>query len=115
MIASKNNNMQQQHYHRSLVGVLEDQDDGVSSEEHLRYVAILVHRPRLLGALSGTRGLRPHLLDVLENHVAVPVECLYAGQQLVVVAAINKDLGVKAGSKAHGEKLEIQRADLYGS
>jgi hypothetical protein len=38
--------------------------------------------------------LCPHLLDVFQDHVAVPVKCLDAAQQLVVVAAVDEHLGI---------------------
>lgn len=33
-----------------------------------------------------------YLLDVLENHVAVTVECLHSGKELPVISAADKDL-----------------------
>ena len=59
---------------------------------HLADEAVLVHALAL-----GTLGLLgPHLLDVLENHVAVAIKSLDTRQQLAVVAARNQDLGVGA-------------------
>ena len=61
---------------------------------HLADKPVLVHRPPLLPARRPRR-LRPHLLDVLEHHVAVPVKGLDARQQLAVVADRDEDLGVR--------------------
>lgn len=61
---------------------------------HLAHEAILVNTL----ALAVLRLLGPHLLHVLENHVAVTVERLDTGEELAVVAAGNQDLGVVAGS-----------------
>jgi hypothetical protein len=36
--------------------------------------------------------LCPHLLDILQDHVTVPVECLHTPEQLVVVTAVDQDL-----------------------
>lgn len=56
--------------------VLEDHDDGVSSEEHLRDEAILCHWALLL-AFACSRDFSPHLLHVLQDHVEMPVKELY--------------------------------------
>merc|ERR1712038_352067 len=74
--------------------VPENEDDRVAPEEHLRDVPVLVHRLRLLLALSGLGELGPHLLDALEDHVAVAVEGLHPPQQLLVVPAVDQDLRV---------------------
>lgn len=65
----------------------------VQPHVHLANEAILVHALALatLGLLS------PHLLHVLQHHVAVSVKGLDTGQQLAVVAAGDQDLGVRAG------------------
>ena len=76
-------------------GVPEDEDDGVAPEEHLGDVPVLVHRLRLLLALSGLGELGPHLLDPLEDHVAVAVEGLHPPKQLLVVPAVDQDLRQK--------------------
>lgn len=74
-----------------------DQDDRVSPEEHLANESVLVDWSSLLAiAISWYFG--PHLLDILENHVAVPVECLDARQQFAVVATRNQNLGMIAHS-----------------
>jgi len=36
--------------------------------------------------------LCPHLLDILKNHVAVPVKCLYSAKELSIVSAVDEDL-----------------------
>ena len=61
---------------------------------HLADETVLVHALAL-----GTLGLLgPHLLDILENHIAVSVESLDTGQQLAVVSAGNEDLCAGADS-----------------
>ena len=42
--------------------------------------------------LSGLGELCPHLLDPLEDHVAVAVEGLHPPEQLLVVPAVDQDL-----------------------
>ena len=44
--------------------------------------------------------LRPHLLHVLQHHIAVPIERLNAPEQLVVVAAIDQHLRAWAADVA---------------
>ena len=39
-------------------------------------------------------GVVGYLLDVLQNHVAVTIECLDSGKELPVVSAADKDLSV---------------------
>lgn len=61
----------------------------------------LANKPVLVHGLSLTttrqlRRLRPHLLDVLEHHVAVSVESLDAREQLAVVPARDQDLRMHA-------------------
>lgn len=52
--------------------VAQDHNDRVPAQEHLGDVAVLVDWLRLLLALAALRDLGPHLLDVLQHHVAVP-------------------------------------------
>ena len=86
---------------RSVVGKLDsqldsaqqDQDHTISSQEHLADEPVLVDA--LLAVFAGL--FRPHLLDVLEHHVAVAVEGFDAREQFAVVAAGDEDLGVGAG------------------
>ena len=52
--------------------------------------------------LSGLGELGPHLLDALEDHVAVAVEGLHPPQQLLVVPAVDQDLRQR-------EEIEICR------
>lgn len=74
----------------------------------------------LVDALAlGTLGLLgPHLLNILENHVAVSVKSLDTGQQLAVVSAGNQDLGVCAGGGLEerqgtgGELVLLDESDL---
>lgn len=61
----------------------QDEDDGVTTEEHLADEAILVNTL----AVTTLGLLGPHLLDVLQNHVAVAVEGLDTGEELAVVPA----------------------------
>lgn len=49
-------------------------NDRVSSQEHFGDVAILIHGLRLLLAFATLGYLRPHLLHVFQNHVAMSVE-----------------------------------------
>ena len=60
---------------------------------HLADEAILVNAL----ALAALGLLGPHLLHVLEDHVAVSVKCLDTGEELAVVTARDQDLGVRAG------------------
>lgn len=68
---------------------------GPRGNPHLANEAVLVHRATFL-AIRQPRRLCPHLLNVLEDHVAVPVEGLDAGEELSVVAHGDEDLGVRA-------------------
>lgn len=74
--------------------VPQDHDDRVPAQEHLGDVAVLVDWLGLLLALAALGDLGPHLLHILQHHVAVPVEGLYAAQELLVVAAVDEHLGV---------------------
>jgi len=86
----------------------------VQPHVHLANEAILVHALAL--ATLGLLG--PHLLHVLEHHVAVSVKCLDTGQQLAVVAAGDQDLGVRAGGglqqgqRTGGELVLLNKSDL---
>ena len=42
----------------------------------------------------GSRQLGPHLLDAFQDHVAVAIEGLNAAEKLLVVPAVDQDLGV---------------------
>lgn len=82
--------------------------------KHLADETVLVHALAL-----GTLGLLgPHLLDILEDHVAVSVKSLDTGQQLAVVSAGNQDLGVCAGGglkdrqRTGGELVLLNESDL---
>jgi hypothetical protein len=52
---------------------------------HLADEAILVDTSSLF-SLAVPGKFRPHLLDVLEDHVAMSVKGLYTGEELAVVA-----------------------------
>ena len=81
---------------------------------HLAHEAILVNTL----ALAVLRLLGPHLLHVLENHVAVTVERLDTGEELAVVAAGNQDLcaradgGLQDGKRSGGELVLLDLGDL---
>lgn len=64
---------------------------------HLANEAVLVDTSTLL-ALTVSGELCPHFLDVLEDHVAMSVECFYAGEEFAVVATRDDDLVVVANS-----------------
>jgi hypothetical protein len=71
---------------------------------HLADKAVLVHLPTLL-SIRKTGSLSPHLLCVLQDHVAVPIEGLDACKQLAVVATGDEDLGsVADGGLEDGER-----------
>lgn len=89
---------------RSRQRVAQHQNHRIAAQKHFRYEAILVDRFHLLLALAGAWHLRPHLLDALQHHVAVPVERLDATQQLLVVPAIDQHLRVVLdGLRQHGQ------------
>lgn len=76
---------------------------GAGCDAHLANEAIFVDGASLF-AVGQPRRLRPHLLDVLENHVAVAVKGLDAGEQLAVVADGDEHLDVRAhGGLEDGE------------
>ena len=63
---------------RQTGGVADDENDRIAPQEHLADIAVLVDgRPalRFVGCsrFSPLAGFRPHLLDVLEEEVEVPV------------------------------------------
>jgi len=58
-----------------------NQDDGVTSKKHLADEPILVHT--LSFAALGF--FRPHLLHILQHHVAMSIECFDSRQQLAVI------------------------------
>jgi hypothetical protein len=54
--------------------------------------------------------LRPHFLDILQNHVAVPIESFDAAEELLVVAAVDEDLSVvldRLGENAERSGVEF--------
>lgn len=81
---------------------------------HFADETVLVHAL----ALGTLRLLGPHLLNILEDHVAVSVKSLDTGQQLAVVSAGNQDLGVCAGGgleerqRTGGELVLLDASDL---
>ena len=84
---------------------------------HLADKPVLVHGLPLL-ATRRPRRLAPHLLHVLEHHVAVAVEGLDARQQLAVVAHRDEHLRVRAHGGlqdregAGGELVLLELGDL---
>lgn len=111
----------------------QNENDGVASQEPAHHVSLLQRRewqgvhladeavlvdlaPRL--AIGEARCLCPHLLRVLQNHVAVSVEGLDAGEQFAVVAAGDQDLGAVAdgslqdGEGSGGELVLLHLGDL---
>jgi hypothetical protein len=99
---------------RDKCSAKQDEDDRVTTQEHLADESVLVHTLALvaLGLLG------PHLLYVLQHHVAVSVKSLDTGQQLPVITAGDQDLGVCAGSGlqkregAGGELVLFDESDL---
>ena len=71
------------------------QDHAVAAEEEFADEAVAVDGLALL-AVRIPGDLAPHLLDVLQDHVAVAIEGFDAREQFAVVAGGNEDLGVVA-------------------
>lgn len=67
----------------------------MGSHLHLADEPVLVDRPALFAARQ-LRRFSPHLLHILEHHVAVTVKGLYSCQKFPVVSDGNQDLGVAA-------------------
>jgi len=90
------------------------QNHTIPPQKHLADKSILIDSltPRLAPPL------RPHLLDILQHHVAMAVEGFDAGEQLAVVATGDQDLGVGAGGGledgkgAGGEFVGFEEGDL---
>lgn len=66
-----------------------------SRDSHLANKPVFVHWSSLLSC-ARSRCLRPHLLHVLQYHIAMSIKCLHASQQLSVVSAGDQDLGVRS-------------------
>jgi hypothetical protein len=83
-------------------------------DSHLADEAILVDTL----ALATLGLLRPHLLDVLQHHVAVAVESLHASQQATVATASDQDLsvcargGLEERERAGCELMFFDKGDL---
>eukprot|EP00443_Scrippsiella_acuminata_P059716 CAMPEP_0115487194 /NCGR_PEP_ID=MMETSP0271-20121206/60826_1 /TAXON_ID=71861 /ORGANISM="Scrippsiella trochoidea, Strain CCMP3099" /LENGTH=83 /DNA_ID=CAMNT_0002915229 /DNA_START=105 /DNA_END=353 /DNA_ORIENTATION=- len=61
------------------------------------------------------RHLGPHLPDVLEYHIRVPVEGLHTRKDFPVVAAINQHLGIVLDALLqHGEWPDIEVVLVLG-
>ena len=82
-----------------------NQHNTITAQEEFADETVAVDRLALLSVRIPGR-LAPHLLDVLQHHVAVAVKCLDARQQLAVVARRDQDLSVVA----HGRLEERKRA-----
>jgi hypothetical protein len=81
------------------LGVLDNDDDGVAAQEHLRNVALFVLCFCTLSfrSISRSRAFRhfgPHLTRLFEHHVHVAVESLNTRQNLAVIPAIYQYLAV---------------------
>lgn len=95
----------------------QNEDDGVTTQEHLADEAILVDTL----AFTALGLLCPHFLDVLQHHVAVAIERLHASEQATVATAGDQDLGVCAsggleeGEGASCELMFLDEGDLVFS
>eukprot|EP00321_Phaeocystis_globosa_P019467 CAMPEP_0118818096 /NCGR_PEP_ID=MMETSP1162-20130426/5877_1 /TAXON_ID=33656 /ORGANISM="Phaeocystis Sp, Strain CCMP2710" /LENGTH=130 /DNA_ID=CAMNT_0006748249 /DNA_START=206 /DNA_END=595 /DNA_ORIENTATION=- len=106
----------------SSLGVAQHDDDAVAAQEHLADESVLVHGLGLLGRAPLGR-LRPHLLDVLQDHVAVAVERFDPAEQLLVVSAVDQHLRVALHAlREHGQRarrelllLRLRLVILLGS
>ena len=84
---------------------------------HLANEAVLGERAPLL-AIVCPRLFRPHLLDVLQNQIAVTIEGLDASEQATVVAALDEDLealmdsGLEDAEGPVRELVLLDHADL---
>lgn len=81
------------------------QHHAVAAKEEFADEAVAVDRLALL-SVCVPGSLAPHLLHILQNHVAVAVESLDTCEQFSVVAGGNEDLGVVA----HGGLKKGKRA-----
>ena len=81
----------------------QNKDDGIAAQEHLADEAVLVDFATRL-AVSQSGRFCPHLFRVLQNHVAVTVESLHAGEQLAVVSAGDEYLCARADSSLQDGK-----------
>lgn len=93
------------------------QNHTITPQEHLADEPVLVHWAALL-AIRQSWNFRPHLLDVLQNHVAVSVEGFDAREHFAVVAAGNQDLrmvahgGLEERQRTRSEFVGFEEADL---
>ena len=84
---------------------------------HLADEAVLVDTSALL-ALAVSGEFCPHLLDILKDHVAMSVECFYAGEEFAVVATRDDDLvviadgGLENGERASGELMLLDTSNF---
>ena len=89
------------------------QNHAVTSEKHLAHEAILIDTSATSFAL-----LRPHLLHILQHHVAVSIKCFDPGEQLSIVAARDENLcvcsagGLKDGEWAGREFMSFDERDF---
>ena len=95
----------------------QDKNDGITAQEHLADETVLVDFATGL-AVGQTGRFCPHLFRVLQNHVAVTVESLHAGEQLAVVSAGNEDLcagadsGLQDGKRTSRELVFLDLGNL---
>ena len=79
---------------RCSVGVFENDDDSIAPEEHFRDKSVLGDWLRLFLAFATFGCLHPDFFHILQNQVAMSVECLHTGQEFFVIATVDEDLGV---------------------
>jgi hypothetical protein len=94
-----------------------NQHNAITAQEEFANEAVAVDRLALL-SVRIPRRLAPHLLDILQHHVAVAVEGLDAREQFAVVARRDQDLGVVAHGRleeregAGGEFVGFEEGEL---
>ena len=71
-------------------GITKDENDGVTSEKHFADKTFFVD---CLLSLS-CRGLCPHLLHILQDHITMTIVRLHARQQLVIVPHVDQHLRI---------------------
>jgi len=78
---------------RPLHGIPQAENNSVLSQVHLADKSIFVDRFCLL-ALATFWCFCPHLLHILQYHIAMPVESFDACQQFAIIATANENLRV---------------------
>lgn len=88
-------------------GFLQDHEDQVPVQEHLRCVTVHADWLGRLLPLATLGDLGPHLLHILQHHVAVPVEG--RAHEFHVVVVVDEHLGVVLnGLCEHGEGVRVK-------